>query len=142
LRSDGTIYSSAGNITANSQLDNTNAPVKFIRVDDGVATTFTAGQYYCVLGFASASASVNVYGNTGILQSNAISSINIPDLGRENSTQTSNYIPAWGAISTTFTSVSNAANWFPLPSAIAISDMTMSNSSGQRFHFPFLRNHS
>ena len=86
-----------------------------------------------MLGFASASASVNVYPNVGIIQSAGISSVNIPDLGRENSTQTSNYLPAWGAISTTFSSNSNAVTWFPLPDAIAISDMTKSNSSGQRF---------
>src|SRR5678816_2055110 len=30
LRSDGTVYSSAGNISANSQMDNTNAPVKWV----------------------------------------------------------------------------------------------------------------
>jgi len=139
LRSDGTIYSSQGNISANSQME---PGMKFIRVDDGVATTLTANQYYYVFGFCSASASVNVYANVGHLQSGAISSSNIPDLGRENNTQTSNYIPAWGAISTTFTSVSNAATWFPLPTAIDIANITKSNSSGQRFHFPFLRNHS
>jgi hypothetical protein len=141
LRSDGTVYSSAGNISANSQMDGLPG-VKFVRVDDGVATTLTAGQYYCVFGFASASASVNVYANVGILQSNIISTNNIPDLGRENSTQTSNYLPAWGAISTTFESVSNVVTFFPLPNAINIANMTMSNSSGQRFHFPYLRNHS
>jgi hypothetical protein len=141
LRSDGTIYSSQGNISANSQMDGLPG-VKFVRVDNGSATTLTAGQYYCVFGFASASASVNVYANVGILQSGAISSNNIPDLGRENSTQTSNYLPAWGAISTTFTSASDTASWFALPNAIAISDITKSNSSGQRFHFPFMRNNS
>jgi hypothetical protein len=142
LRSDGTVYSSAGNISANSQMDGAASQVKWVRVDSGVQMTLSANQYYCVLGFCSVSASVNVYSNVGILQSNAISSVNIQDLGRENSTQTSNYLPAWGAISTTFTSVSNAATFFPLPNAIPIANLTMSNSSGQRFHFPFMRNHS
>lgn len=137
-----TIYSSQGNISANSQLDNTNAPVKFLRIDDGVATTLPPNQYYCVLGFASVSSQGNIYSCVGILQSNAISSINVPDLGRENSTQTSNYLPAWGAISTTFTSVSNAAGFFPLPNAIAISNMSLSSSAWHRFHFPVMRNHS
>lgn len=142
LRSDGTIYSSAGNISANSQMDGTASPVKFMRVDDGVATTLPAGQYYCVLGFASASASVNVFANAGIMQSAALSSVNIPDIGRENSTQTSNYLPAWGAVSTTFTSQSSAATFFPLPSAIDIANITHTNSSGNRFHVPFMRNHT
>lgn len=141
LRSDGTIYSSQGNISANSQMDG--APgVKLIRVDSGAAFTLTAGQYYCVLGFCSVSSSSNVYANVGIWQSNAISSVNLPDLGRENSTQTSNWLPAWGAISTTFTSVSNAATFFPLPNAINIANLTVTNSSGQRFHFPYLRNNT
>lgn len=133
------IYSSAGNISANSQME---PGLKWIRVDNGTATTLTEGQYYCVLGFASMSSGSNVYANVGILQSNAISTNPIPDLGRENSTQTSNYLPAWGAISTTYTSQSNAAAFFPLPTAIAISNLTMTNSSGERYHFPMMRNHS
>ncbi len=135
----GTVYSSQGNISANSQME---PNLKFIRVDNGAATTLPANQYYAVLGFCSVSSGGNVYANVGILQSNAISTNNIADLGRENSTQTSNYLPAWGAISTTFTSVSNAATFFPLPNAINIANMTVTNSSGQRFHFPYLRNHT
>lgn len=136
-----TVYSSQGNISANSQMDG--APgVKWIRVDDGVATTLTAGQYYCVLGFCSVVSSANVYANVGVLQSNAISSVNIPDLGRENSTQTSNYLPGWGAISTTYTSGSNAASFFPLPNAINLANVSQSSSAWHRFHFPFMRNHS
>ena len=134
-----TVYSSQGNISANSQIDN---GLKFVRIDDGVATTLTECQYYLAFGLASVSSGVNLYSNAGVLQSNAISSLHIPDLGRENSTQTSNYLPAWGAISTTYTSVSNAATFFPLPNAIAISNMSMSNSAWQRFHLPFMRNHS
>lgn len=108
----------------------------------GAATTLTAGQYYFVFGFKSVSSGANVYSNVGWLQSNAIQSINVPDLGRENSTQTSNYLPAWGAISTTFTSVSNQASFFPLPNAINIANMSLSSSDWLRFHFPVLRNHS
>lgn len=133
------VYSSQGNISANSQIF---GRLQFIRIDSGAAATLPAGQYYVVFGNATASSGANVLSNVGILQSNAIFSQNIPDVGRENSTQTSNYLPAWGAISTTFSSNSNAAEFFPLPSAIAISNMTLSQSSAQRFHFPVMRNHS
>lgn len=137
--SKASVYSSQGNISANSQIF---GRLQFIRVDSGAVGTLTAGQYYVVFGNATASSGANVLSNVGILQSNAILSQAIPDIGRENSTQTSNYLPAWGAISTTFSSNSNAAQFFPLPNAIAISDMSMSSSAWQRFHFPVLRNHS
>ena len=65
----------------------------------------------------------------------------IPTLGLENNTQTSNYLPAWGAISTSFTSGSNAASWFAMPSAINSANMTLSDSGAQRVHFPIMRNH-
>lgn len=131
------VYSSQGNISANSQLF---GRVQFVRVDSGAVSTLTAGQYWVVYANATASSGANVMQLSGVLQSNAISSVNVPDLGRENSTQTSNYLPAWGAISTTFTSVSNAATFFPLPSAIDMANMSRSSSAWQRFHFPYMRN--
>lgn len=133
------VYSSQGNISANSQIF---GRLHFIRVDSGAAITLTAGQYYMIFGNATASSGANVLSQVGVIQSNAISSAGIPDLGRENNTQFSNYLGAWGAISTTFSSNSNAAQFFPLPGSIAISDMTLSQSSAQRFHFPVMRNHS
>lgn len=133
------LYSSQGNISANSQIF---GRLQFIRIDSGATSVLPAGQYYCVFGNATASSGANALSQVGVLQSNAIFSQHIPDLGRENSTQTSNYLPAWGAISTTFSSNSNAAQFFPLPNAIAISDMSLSSSAWQRFHFPVMRNHS
>ena len=134
------VYSRAvANMSSDSQMF---GRMQFAKIDSGVATTFPAGQYYFVFGNCTVSSGANVYSNVGYLQSNAISASAIPDLGRENSTQTSNYLPAWGAISTTFTSVSNQASWFAMPANINIANMSLSNSAWHRFHLPIMRNHS
>jgi hypothetical protein len=135
--SKASIYSSQGNISANSQIF---GRMQFIRIDSGAAITLTEGQYWMVFGNATASSNANVLSQVGVLQSDAIQSINIPDLGRENSTQSSNYLPVWGAISTTFTSQSSAATFFPLPNGIAFTNMSLSSSAWYRYHFPFVRN--
>lgn len=131
------VYSSQGNVSANSQLY---GRLQFIRVDSGAASTLTGGQYWVVFANATASSGANVMSQVGVLQSNAILSVNIPDVGRENSTQSSNYLPAWGAISTTFTSASNAASFFAMPVAIDMANMSRSSSAWHRFHFPVMRN--
>ena len=116
--------------------------MQFLRLGTGAATTLTAGQYYFVFAYKSVSSGANCLSNVGWFQSAAMNNLAIGDLGNENNTQTSNYLPAWGAISTTFTSVCNQASWFALPNAINIANMTLSDSSAQRFHVPILRNHS
>jgi hypothetical protein len=133
------VYSRAvANMSSDSQMF---GRLQFAKLN-GAATTLTAGQYYFVFGHCTVSSGANVYSNVGYLQSNALHSQNIPDLGRENSTQTSNYLPAWGAISTTFTSVSNQASWFAMPANINIANMSLSSSAWHRFHLPVMRNHS
>jgi hypothetical protein len=113
--------------------------MKAIRIDNGVATTFSAGQYFLAFANATASSVANVYSNAGFMQSNAISSIGLLDMG-VNTSASANSIPGWGAISTTHVSSSNAATWFGMPNAIALSNMTSNSTAVQRYHFPIMRN--
>ena len=103
------------------------------------ATTYTIGNYWCAVAFCSTSLSSALWTNAGIWQSNAISSACLLDFG-VNTASTLASLYGWGVISTTFTSQSSAATWFPLPNSVAVSNMNTTNSSGQRFHIPILRN--
>lgn len=112
---------------------------KLLRLDNGGAfTTLSDGNYWFALAMCTASSGGNVYSNVGVLQSNAISSVCLLEFGA-NTASTNASLYAWGAISTTFTSANTAATFFPLPSAVPVANMTTTNSSGLRFHFPFLR---
>ena len=125
------ISSSGGNISSFMQgMHNLALPL-------ATATTFAPGNYWCAYAQFTGSTSSAVWTIAGVIQSNAISSACILDLG-VNTASTLASLYGWGVISTTFTSVSNAATWFPLPSSIGVSNMNTTNSSGQRFHVPIL----
>lgn len=134
--STATYASSQGNVNSSLQI---NGSAKLIRVDDGVATTLTAGQYFMAFAFHSRSTGVNAYSNVGFMQSNAISSIALLDMGA-NTSATANSIPGWGAISTTHISDSNVNTFFGLPNAIPLANMTSNSTAVQRYHFPIMRN--
>ena len=108
------------------------------------STTLTAGNYWCALAFCSVSIGTSGLKNVWIMQSNVMSTgVMFQDFGANTAT-TNDSLYGWGAISTTFTSQSSAATWFPLPSSVAVSNMTTSVSATTTnypflAHFPILR---
>jgi hypothetical protein len=130
------IASTQGNVSAQLRI---NGSLKYIRIDSGAATTLTGNQYYFAFAMCTVSSGANVYSNVGFMQSNAVSSNALLEMG-VNTTATANSIPGWGAISTTYTSASNAVSWFPMPNAINLANMTSNSTAMQRYHFPVLRN--
>lgn len=105
------------------------------------STTFTEGHYWMALAFCSVSATAgsNAYSNVGIFQPAGPSSTQIRDFAEATAAGKvlENFL-GWGAISTTFTSNTNGASWFPLPTNVAVSNMTTTATSAQRFHAPIL----
>ncbi len=130
------VQSSQGNVNSSLLI---NGSMKNIRIDNGVATTLTAGQYWLAFANCTVSAGSNVYSNAGFMQSNAISSVGLLDMG-VNTAASAASLGGWGAISTTFSSNSNAASFFPMPNGIALTDMTGNSTSVQRYHFAMMRN--
>lgn len=109
-------------------------------VGTGPTLNLTRGNYWLVVGFCSVSntGQSNVFTCGGFLQSNAISNTCLLDWGA-NTSATLASLYGWGAISTTFTSQSSAATWFPLPASIAVSNMTSSVNSVLFSHFIVMR---
>ena len=131
------ISSSQGNFSNQSYL---NGLVKHFPIQNGTLTiTLGAGHYWYALGFYSMSSNSNIFSQVGILNSNAISSTVLMDLGAQTSATLAS-LQGWGVATVAYSSSNNAATWFPLPSSVAISDMISTSNSAQLFHYPVLRN--
>ena len=111
---------------------------KNMLVFNGTMTTLTEGQYWFAYANKVVTSNSNVLSLVGVMQSNAISSSCLMDLGASTG-QTIASLAGWGAISTTFTSHNNAATWFPLPGGINLANLSSTSSAWQRFHFPIFR---
>lgn len=134
----GSIQSSQGNVNSSLQL---NGSSKLQRIDSGAMTTLSGGQYWFVVGNIIRSSGIFALSLAGIAQDPSVTqrSTGFLDMGVNTSATDPMFGSGWGAISTTYTSVSNAANFFAMPNAIALTDMTVNSTAVQRYHFPLLR---
>ncbi len=97
--------------------------------------TITKGHYWFGMAFYSLSTGANVYSNVGWVQNAVVSSQNVAELGQAtNSNSLTAFLLGHGNISTTFTSVSDAANFFAMPNEINIANIISTATSAQRYH--------
>jgi len=112
---------------------------RIVELDDaGQNITLSGGNYWLVKGFYQLTSNANVLSHVGWVQQAQLSATHLFEMGAAtNVTNASLY--GWGAASTTFTSVSNAATFFPLPSSLPIANLSTQSTSAFRSNYWMLR---
>lgn len=106
------------------------------------ATTLSDGQYWMAYGNALRTSGAAVLSLAGIAQCPGVTqrSTGFLDCGANTSASSPMFGSGWGAIVTNFSSSSNAATWWPMPSAVALSNIVSNSTAVQRYHFALFRN--
>lgn len=130
--------SSQGNLNSSLLL---NGSSKLFRIDVP-AVTLPAGQYWVALGNALRTSGAAVLSLAGVAQCPGVTqrSTGFLDCGENTSASAPMFGSGWGAIVTNFSSSSNAATWWPMPSGVALSNIVSNSTANQRYHFALFRN--
>ena len=108
---------------------------RYVRIDNNASSiTLTGGNYWFVFGNFYLTSSSNIYSNVGWAQASAGPPTQEQELGVSSATNSyfGSLISAWGAISTTYSSASNTATMFLLPTSINTANISSSISVNYR----------